>query len=256
MELEKLTRNVPLSPIETSVLEDMITLIGKRQKPGIRTLATRNYTSTTTIIRLAKKLGYSGFTDLYYGLQRQLGGPVEEHAEEIPFLDGFCQQAQELGRQQKARERLAQALNEARSMMVYICGMGFSSFPAGYFSQKLMVQGVKCIFSGAEESVGIFESNLEDIHLFIAVSRSGETGKVLERVRLARQQKIMIATFTAQEDSTLARMSDIVLVVQDSEKLDDRNQNPSFFFAGTLLQMELVIEELRRDREDDDRKMK
>ena len=68
---------------------------------------------------------------------------------------------------------------------------------------------------------------------------------MLERVRLARQQQIPIAAFTAQPDSTLARLSDIVLVMGDNEQLDDKNINPCYFFAGILLQMELVIRELQ-----------
>lgn len=246
MGLEKLTKNVPLSALETVILQDLIALIESGQKLGIREVATRNYTSTTTIIRLAKKLGYRGFTDLYYGLQRQLRhGSDDAVAEDVPFLDGFCAQLQELRCQYEPIRRLAQTLHLQKRMMVYICGMGFSSFPADYFSKKLMVQGIKCIFSGAEETVAIFESNLEDIGLFIAVSRSGETAKVLERVRLARQQQIPIAAFTAQPDSTLARLSDIVLVMGDNEQLDDKNINPCYFFAGILLQMELVIRELQ-----------
>lgn len=57
MGLEKLTKNVPLSSLETVILQDLIALIESGQKLGIRELATRNYTSTTTIIRLAKNWG-------------------------------------------------------------------------------------------------------------------------------------------------------------------------------------------------------
>ena len=130
--------------------------------------------------------------------------------------------------------------------IVYICGMGFSSFPADYFCKKLLVQGVTCIFSGAEESSGIFENNLASINLFIAVSKSGETPKIVERVRRAQAGNIRIAAFTGNVKSTLAKASDILIKMEDEDLNDDRNLKPCFFFAGILLKMEQVILEMQR----------
>lgn len=55
MNLTKLVKNIPLSPLEREVLTDMVEHMEEVQKLGIRGVAARNYTSTTTIMRLAKK---------------------------------------------------------------------------------------------------------------------------------------------------------------------------------------------------------
>ena len=108
------------------------------------------------------------------------------------------------------------------------------------------MQGVTCIFSGAEESSGIFENNLASINLFIAVSKSGETPKIVERVRRAQAGNIRIAAFTGNAKSTLAKASDILIKMEDEDLNDDRNLKPCFFFAGILLKMEQVILEMQR----------
>ena len=37
---------------------------------------------------------------------------------------------------------------------------------AEYLAKKLLVLGIKCIFSDGADSIGVFENNLEDIGVF------------------------------------------------------------------------------------------
>ena len=69
------------------------------------------------------------------------------------------------------------------NQLVFIYGMGFSSLMAEYLAKKLLVLGIKCIYSDAADSIGIFENNLEDIGVLIVFSRSGRSSHVLNRVR-------------------------------------------------------------------------
>ena len=135
----------------------------KRRSTRVKRLASakwqRNLTSTTTIIRLAKKLGYQGFTDMYYALMKEAENGRQEQWEAVPFLERFTENMRESENDYAQLTSLAETLCQCKGI-VYICGMGFSSFPADYFCKKLLVQGVTCIFSGAEESSGIFENNL------------------------------------------------------------------------------------------------
>ena len=43
---------------------------GKR--PGIQQIANENYLSTTFIVKMCKRLGFDGYSELYYHLARQL----------------------------------------------------------------------------------------------------------------------------------------------------------------------------------------
>lgn len=68
VDLRKITDGKNLTKVETDVLWYIIEHMDSVLKIGVRGVAKANYTSTSTIMRLTKKLGYSGFVDMYYKL--------------------------------------------------------------------------------------------------------------------------------------------------------------------------------------------
>lgn len=72
-DVTKAIKNGSLTALEGTILADIEAQIHQGKKVGIREMAARNFTSTTTIIRLAKKLGYQGFTDMYYAADEGSG---------------------------------------------------------------------------------------------------------------------------------------------------------------------------------------
>lgn len=249
MNISKIYKNNSFSDTERNIIEMLLKNIETSKKIGIRELAASNYTSTTTVVRLAKKLGYQGFTDMYYGLAKHVNDVPSSVGGVVPFVNQFIESLERIPNEYDQILKLAEILHHPPKPIIYICGMGFSKFSADYFTKKLMVQGVKCIFSGAEESIGIFENNLSDIGAFIAVSKSGETEKILERIYKAKEYGLKIAAFTGAPESTLGKISDICISMKDKSKLDDKNLQPSFFFAGVIVKMELVLLELIRMNE-------
>ena len=121
--------------------------------------------------------------------------------------------------------------------------MGFSSLMAEYLAKKLLVLGIKCIYSDAADSIGIFENNLEDIGVLIVFSRSGRSSHVLNRVRTARENSISTIAFTSQQQNPLKEESSFSICIEDDNHLDDRNMKPTTFFARTLTMIELLVYE-------------
>ena len=68
IDLSKLTDGKNLSEMEKTVLYYIVEHIDEVLKMGVRGVAKENFTSSSTITRLTKKLGYSGFVDMYYKL--------------------------------------------------------------------------------------------------------------------------------------------------------------------------------------------
>ena len=64
MNLTKLTQGKNLTENERMVLDYLMENLDTALSQGVRAIARNNYTSTSTIMRLAKKLGYSGFVDM------------------------------------------------------------------------------------------------------------------------------------------------------------------------------------------------
>ena len=75
MNIEKITQGKNLTDTERTVLEYILDHLDTVQTEGVRGVARANYTSTSTIMRLARKMNYSGFVDMCYKL-RSLVGPL------------------------------------------------------------------------------------------------------------------------------------------------------------------------------------
>ena len=68
-EIEKLNN---LSKIEAKILENIIARINESdEKILIRDVADSTFVSTTSVVRLAKKLGYNGYSDMIYALREK-----------------------------------------------------------------------------------------------------------------------------------------------------------------------------------------
>ena len=68
--IDRLFKNQNLSDSDIKILEYIVDNPEKVQKEGIRQLAKINFTSTASIIRLAKKLGYSGYNELIFDVKK------------------------------------------------------------------------------------------------------------------------------------------------------------------------------------------
>ena len=76
--------------------------------------------------------------------------------------------------------------------------------------------------------------------VMFAVSQSGETEPVLNDVRHARQNGHRIAAFTRRADSALARLADLVIVV-DGSKQTLAGSLPNPFFGHVILAFEELV---------------
>ena len=84
---------------------------------------------------------------------------------------------------------------------------------AEYLAKKLLVLGIKCIFSDGADSIGVFENNLEDIGVFIVFSRSGRSPYVLNRVKMAEENTVFTVGFTNDGASPLKEHCGCIIAV-------------------------------------------
>lgn len=93
MNIEKITQGKNLTDTERTVLEYILDHLDTVQTEGVRGVARANYTSTSTIMRLARKMNYSGFVDMCYKLRSFTETPHQTMQEEEDFLNGFSTQS-------------------------------------------------------------------------------------------------------------------------------------------------------------------
>ena len=226
-----------LSEDERRVITSITSHIAHGEKRvGIQQIANENFLSTASIIKMCKRLGFDGYSELYYHLSRQFVSSGDRKMETLKslidnyddtLLEGFCA-----------------LLKERRSGKMFTTGEGFSNIVGTYVSQRLSICGFMAFNNVHFYDYMLFQEahhsavNDESAVMF-AISQSGETEPVLNDVRHARQHGHRIVTFTRRGDSTLARMSDLVFVI-DGTKQTLAGSLPNPFFGHVIL----VFEEL------------
>ena len=217
-----------LSEDERKVITSITAHIERGEKRvGIQQIAAENYLSTASIVKMCKRLGFDGYSELYYHLSRQLAAsekPTEETLRRL--IDNYS------------------LLHERRRGKIFTTGEGFSNIVGAYIVQRMSICGFMAfsnvhfydymIFQEAHQSADADESAI-----MFAVSQSGETEPVLNDVRHARQHGQKIISFPRRSDSTLAQLSDLVFVV-DGAKQTLAGSLPNLFFGHIIL----IFEEL------------
>lgn len=241
MDLKKLTVGKHLTELETSILEYIIENIDTVLKMGVREIAKNNYTSPASVIRLSKKLGYTGFVDMYYHLLPKV--KKTEHQSLNVDEEIFKYSLSDILKknQKKDIHLFVEKILHLKQKYIFIYATGFSAIAAEYLYKKLLVLGKKTIIATGTDSIGIVESNLEDIGIFIVISKSGETQQVMDKLLSANEQSIFTVSFTKEEPNRIANVSDLNFKLVDNNELDDRNILPNTFFPNLLLLFEYLF---------------
>ena len=228
-----------LTEEETKIITSIIRHIeNDERRIGVQQIANENYVSPTYIIKMCKRLGFDGYSELYYHLQqtanandRSSGAALQE------LIDNYDE---EKGRQ------FCELLRQFQNQKLFADGSGFSELVADYIVQRLAVCGFM-VFNRVhfydfmifhEEHKGA-ATNIEP-SLLIAISQSGEAVPILNDVRAAKDRGFKIICFTKREESTLASLSDLVFVVEGSKQtLVGGMPNP--FFGRVILAFEELV---------------
>jgi DNA-binding MurR/RpiR family transcriptional regulator len=250
LDLSKLTAGKQLTELDQEILYYFIDHIDEVQDMGVREIAKAVYTSPASVIRLSKKMGYTGFTDMYYSLL-----PLIKKAEnDLSHREESILQTSLEDVLPNFSPELMQDFSDnvlcLKHKYIFIYATGFSSVLAEYMYKKLLVLGRKAIIASGSDSVGVFENNLEDIGAMIVISKSGETEQVYKKLKKAADAGIYTVSFTRETSNRMADLSNLNVKIFDAHKLDDRNMLPNVFFPAVLHTFEAIIEHYLSQLED------
>ncbi|MBW9149011.1 MurR/RpiR family transcriptional regulator [Clostridium sp. CM028] len=239
LDISKMVDKYQLSGTDENILIYIINNIENVKEIGVRGIAKENYTSTTTIMNLAKKIGYSGFLDMYYNLNFTLKDKKSHFSgqKNNKYYGVDLDELLSLIESKKISDFI-DLLMENKGQIIYTCGQGFSESIAKYITRKLLVLGFNCIFSESYES---YDVNAIKAKLFISVSKSGETDFLVKVSESAKKNGIKIVSFTGDVDNTLAKISDINFKLYDMNTMDDRNKLATSFYSNILILFEFLI---------------
>lgn len=251
IDLSKIIGDRSLSDAERSVLLFMVQHIDEVRAMGVRAISRECLTSTSTVMRLAKKLGYDGFVDMCYQLKSALSSRRGIQTDHPIITSNAGVQTRALPHDMSfpipeatfsTMTDVAKLLRGSRGM-THVYGCGFSSITAIYLAKKLLGLGVRALQSSADDSIAIFENNLERTDSLIVFSRSGRTKRVLDRVAIAADEGICTIAFTGDHPSPLHDACDFSLTIPDEHPLDDRNTDLATYFPCCFMLIEYLVHE-------------
>lgn len=228
-----------LSEDEKRVITGIAAHIERGEKRvGIQQIASENFLSAASIVKMCKRLGFDGYSELYYYLSRQMDRRGERSAENLKTLvdnysdelvSGFCA-----------------LLDASRQAKMFTTGEGFSASWASISRSGSPSAGFM-VYNNVHFYDHMLFCSAHDLtdeeaapSVMFAVSQSGETEPVLNDVRHARQNGHKIVTFTKRADSALARLADLVIVV-DGSKQTLAGSLPNPFFGHVILAFEELV---------------
>ncbi|KAA9032439.1 MurR/RpiR family transcriptional regulator [Niallia endozanthoxylica] len=243
IDISKFIQGKNLSEVDVHILQYIVDHMDTVLHKGVREIAKDNFTSPATVIRLSKKLGYTGFVDMYYKLLPMI------NKVEVPQASGtedFLEISQKdflIYNSMEDIELFISKVLQLKQKYIFIYATGFSAIAADYLYKKLLVLGRKTIFASGTDSIGVFENNLEDIGALVVISKSGETQMVIEKLQAAKEHHVFTASFTKETSNRIAELSDLNFKINDPNKLDDRNMLPSSYFPSLMLLFEFIFKQ-------------
>lgn len=194
-------------------------------------------TSSASIVRFAKIFCPNGFADfkLRLSAESDLNQKIYDELDPKDSIDDLKDKLSFRINQTLIRTNsilddvsLAQAikiLNQKETIVSF--GIGASHLVAEDFQQKFFRIGKTVITNNDIHVIATILLAKKQQAAVLIVSNSGETKEAINLARLAKQNKIPIIVLTHKNESVLAKMSDVVLIH------DDSTENSSLRSAAT-----------------------
>lgn len=212
-----------LNHTEHKIYKKIMKAIEQGELPKLTKVAEENYVSTTYIVKLAKKIGYSGFSEMIYvNKYKQRLGKTPNNAEIVMFDTEEVQ-------------KLAALIKQFSDKIIFVFGIGYSAIVADYLQKKLSKLGL-FVNSGSPIDMTIPYQE----YLVIFISKSGETEDVLEIAKKVKSNVSVSVLLTAAKKSTIGTHVTYTQVISA-----EREPNaPDLFDSKCLALFEYVLLEL------------
>lgn len=233
MDFEYLSNKYQLNQIEKNILMYLYKNINDITKIGIRTVARDNYTSTTTVYKLCKKLNFEGYSDMIYNLSYSSKETTNDSSLDIyastnkqikDNLDAFCS-----------------ILNKSKNKLIMLLSVGISQNIANYMNERFSVSGFRSI---ANTHLELLSKEHQDNVLLVVISNSGETQSLIDVIEKAKSNNIEIISFIGNSNSKIAKLSTLPIIIEGKNDFFAIKNPPNTFFSELMLIFECFINNL------------
>lgn len=196
---------------------------------SITNLAEYCKVSETSIIRLCKTMGYSGFQEMKINIALSIFEPQKQIHEEIEEGDSIGDIANKImAANVKAIEDTVKMLDPAalekaidaisRTSRLEFYGMGGSGPVAMDAQHKFFKYGINCIAYNDPHMQAMSAATMKEGDVVVAISHSGSSRDLVESVKLAHDSGACTICITGGMKSPITKVSDISLMVVAKEQ--------------------------------------
>lgn len=222
------------SSAELDVIDFLLSHPEEAMGVSTQRLAELTFTSPSTIARLGRKLGFTGYRELQRALVYDLAVTEKSQgvmSEDLTSEDTTAQIIQKVAAKNTASLALTRdglnpdAVDQAVSLIssartIYLFGVGASLLVAHDLKLKLLRLGLPCVLCDDFHAQLLCAKSAGREDVAVAISYSGLTHEVLDCVRTARGRRCKVISITRGSfDSPLIGLSDVTLGVAATELL-------------------------------------
>ncbi|RKD29496.1 MurR/RpiR family transcriptional regulator [Thermohalobacter berrensis] len=229
-----------LNKSEFEVLSYISNNIDKISKMTISDLAKQTFVSTTTVIRLCKKLGYSGFSELKYELKRirkektklnslNYDELIKKHLIDV---EKTCELINE--------DTIGRIIELIADKKVHFFGKGLSSIACEYIINQFLSINLLAINYTSTHIAYLSADKMNENDVVFVLSLSGETKQSLKVAKIAKSRGATVVSITCMGINSLSKLADINLYVyaQDDETVEFDNKSR----ATVLILFQIILD--------------
>ena len=178
--------------IERAIYEYLIGHASELHDISAKTIANKALTTTTSVNRVCKKMGYASYTELRYKLANEL-----KKTEPIPEND-------------MSQQQIAIVANTLKlSPVVYMYSRGASIVSVNYLSRFLSLANVPHLVI-----TDIHQLTRAELGTLLLISKSGETNAVIEMAQNAKRKGLKVVGISHQ-GSTLDQICHLNVALEE-----------------------------------------
>lgn len=233
--------NAKLTPNESIVANFMLTHQTELEEMSTRDIAQATYTSSSTVIRLAKKLGYGGFDDLKKAYLAEILY-LQSHFQNVDANIPFSKEDQIMDIAGKMAILMKETINDTQSLFhhdslqkasrylinadtIYVYTTENLLNFASLFKYKMLRIEKKVVLENiyGNQFYSMYLATPKDCALFI--SYSGESGRIVDMAVRLKKMGILVLALTSIGDNSLRKVADVSLDLSTREKLHSKISN-------------------------------
>ncbi|MFR7591050.1 MAG: MurR/RpiR family transcriptional regulator [Longibaculum sp.] len=221
---------------------------------SIGDLASECSVGETTILRFCKRLGYSGFYEfkqkMILQVKKKKDGQNVHINKTFEFIEVMLKETEQLINEEDILQAAKLIVN---SQTIFLVGSGFSGLTAMATETRLASMGYRAI-AARDNYIKILYSNMmTSQELVIGFSISGENLSTIKFLKMAKKNGAHTIAITNHEESSLARVADVVLLTTGKEL--GKQGSTLITEMSQYIVLEVLFEKLHDIDEDNIKKM-